>query len=884
MSFLYRALLRAVPADVREGHGEEMLAIARYCIEIQAARHGRFGRVAGEMRALADLALFAVDARRDARRRRSWMPPTVQPAPRRPIVMMRDVRSALRRMRAQPLFVATVVLMLALGIGSTAAIFSVVNGVLLTPLNIPQPDRILEVWGTLPSRSIDQMSWSEANTWDLLDLNHSFSEFGSEHPATFSLTSGGDPERVQGSRVSVGFLRTLGVTPVAGRFFDKGDDDAGAPAERVVLSERLWTRRFNRDPRIVNSSIILDGKPYVVIGIAPDGPVWLGSRDAFVPFQRRANADRGSWEYSTIGRLKPGVSAASAQADLAAAMKTLNHYKDNDGIAITVNNTDGWMASPDLRRTLWIMLGAVFLLLVIASVNVTNLLFVRASALARERAVRTALGASRGDLIRENLTESVCLSLLGGLVGWGIAAGMLAAFKAQDPGGIPRLAEVTLDRAVLLFTLAVSFLVGALTGFVPSMRVPFSNLVTALREGQRGSVGDRRQERTRSAFVALEVAVSVLLLVCAALMVRSLHNVLTADRGFATENRLTAEISIPGAYPPERRGTLAKEILDRVGAMPEVESVAAVSGAMLVGGGTGMSFAAANATGTGDQAPWATWRLITKDYFPTIGLKLLAGRGFVETDKIGKPWRVVISERLAKRIWPGENPVGKMATLWKGQSNDNAEVIGVVSDMREHRLDDDPTLTVYMPMYDGPLANTTLRLVMHTRGKPDVAAPALRAAVRSIDASLPVSRVRSVETLVASSVSTRRFTMTLLATFAGFAALLALAGVAGVLMYSMSRRRGEMGLRLALGAQHNQLLALAMRVGLLPVVIGLVAGIGIAAWISGVMASLLYGVKPSDPLTYVGVGAILMAAAALACYLPARLVTRVDPASVMRID
>jgi putative ABC transport system permease protein len=884
MSFLYRALLRVCPAEVRDGHGEEMVRIARHCIEVEAARHGVAGRIAGEVRALADLAVFAVGARRDARRRRSWSVTPAQPVSRRPIIMMRDIRSALRRMRARPLFSAAVVLMLALGIGATTAIFSVVDGVLLTPLSIPHPDRILEVWGAIPSRSIDQVSWAEANTWDLHDLNHSFSEFGSVHPASFSLTSGGEPDRVQGALVSVGFLRALGVSPVAGRFFDTGEDDAGAPAERVVLSEKLWASRFNRDPKIINSSIMLDGKPYTVIGISPDGPVWLGSRDVFVPLLRRADADRGSWEYTVIGRLAPGVTAAAAQADLGGVMKTLSHYKDNEGIGIVVNGTEGWMASPELRRTLWIMLGAVFLLLVIASVNVTNLLFVRASALARERAVRTALGASRGDLIRENLTESILLSLLGGLAGWGIAAAMLAVFKAQDPGGIPRLATVTLDRTVLMFALGVSFLVGGLTGLVPSMRVPFSNLVTALREGQRGSVGDRRQDRTRSLFVALEVAVSVLLLVGAALMVRSLHNVLNADRGFATANRLTAEISMPGAYPVERRMALAKQILERVGAMPEIQSVAAVSGAMLVGGGTGMSFASANSTAEGDKAPWATWRLITKDYFPTIGLNLLAGRAFTENDKIGKPWRVVISDRLAKRIWPGENPVGKTATLWKGQSNDSAEVVGVVSDMREHRLDDDPTLTVYLPAYDGPLANTTLRLVMHTRGKPDDAGPALRAVVKSIDASLPVSRIRSVEALVTSSVATRRFTMALLATFAGFAALLALAGVAGVLAYSMSRRRSEMGLRLALGARHGQLLALAMRVGLVPVAIGLAAGIGIALWLSRLLTGLLYGVQSWDPLTYAGVAAALLAAAALACYLPARMVVDVDPASVMRID
>jgi predicted permease len=476
------------------------------------------------------------------------------------------------------------------------------------------------------------------------------------------------------------------------------------------------------------------------------------------------------------------------------------------------------------------------------------------------------------------------LSVISALAGWGIAAAMLAGFKAQDPGGIPRLATVSINGFVLLFTLGVTLLVGLLTGLIPALRAPFGQIVGALREGQRGAVGDRRQERTRAAFVALEVAVSVLLLVGAALMVRSLNNVLSSDRGFATEGRLTAEISIPRAYAPERRAALAKQILERVSAIPEMESVGTMSGAMLVGGGTGMSFAAADSTGGADQAPWATWHIVTPTYFNTIGLTMKAGRNFTSDDKIGKPWRVVISERLAKQIWPGQNPVGKTATLWKGQSNESSEVIGVVSDMREHRLDGEPTLSVYFPADDSQLANSTLRLVMHTRGSVDGVAPQLRAVVKAVDPNLPVSRVRSIETLVAASVATRRFTMKLLGIFAGIAALLALAGVAGVLAYTMSHRRNEMGLRLALGARHAQLLTLAMRVGLTPVVIGLVAGIGIALWLSRLLTSLLYGVQPSDPLTYAGVVAALMTAAALACYLPARMVMRVDPASVMRID
>lgn len=873
-SFLYRALLRACPADVRDECAADITAIARHCVEVEAARRGRLGRLCGELRALADLALFVVDARRSARR---------FPGARRPLFMMRDVHSALRQLRAKPLFAATVVLMLALGIGATSAIFSVVHGVLLTPLNIPRPDRILEIWGTIPSRSIDQTSWSEANTWDLHDMNRSFAEMGAFHAANFALTSGGEPERVQGARVSVGFLRTLGVQPIVGRFFADGDDAAGAPAERAVLSERLWTRRFNRDPAIVGASIIVDGAPYSVIGVAPDGPVWLGTREIFVPFIRRANANRGSWEYTVIGRLKPGVTPDAAKADLSSVMDSLRQYKDNAGMGVIVNGTEEWVASAELRRTLWIMLGAVFLLLVIASVNVTNLLFVRASARARERAVRTALGATRGDLVRESLTESTLLSVLAAAAGVAIAAAMLAAFKAQDPGGIPRLATVSLDRTVLLFTLGVALVVGLVTGLAPSVRVPFANLVTALREGQRGSVGDRRQDRTRSAFVALEVAVSVLLLIGAALLVRSLTNVLSTDRGFATDNRLTAEISVPGAYDMPHRIELTKQILEKVGAMPEIESVASVSGPMLAGGGTGMSFASASASATGDQSPWATWRFISPDYFKTVGLRVLAGRGFDATDKVGEPWRVVISDRLAKRIWPGQNPIRQTAALWKGQGDLKAEVIGVVSDMREHRLDGEPTLSVYMPANGGPL-DTTLRLIMHTRGNPDDAAPALRAVVKSIDSSLPVSRVRSVEALVESSVATRKFTMALLATFAGIAALLALAGVAGVLAYAMSRRTNEMGLRLALGARHSQLIALAMRVGLAPVTLGLIVGLGVALWLSRLMTSLLYGVTAYDPATYTIVGAALLAAAAIACYLPARTVLGVDPASAMRND
>jgi predicted permease len=373
-----------------------------------------------------------------------------------------------------------------------------------------------------------------------------------------------------------------------------------------------------------------------------------------------------------------------------------------------------------------------------------------------------------------------------------------------------------------------------------------------------------------------------MLLVGAGLLTRSLINVLTADRGFATERRLSAEITMPGAYPPEAREKIAERILASVAALPDVASVGSVSGRMLVGGGTGMQFAGADRPMESTAVPWATWRNVTKDYFRAIGLRLMRGRGFTEQDLLGDPWRVVITEGLARRIWGDENPVGKTAILWRGQGERRGEVIGVVSDMREHRLDDMPTLTVYLPAYGGTLARTTLGLVIEAKGDPQAVVPGLRAAVREIDPLLPVSRIRSVAELVRRWVATRRFTMLLIATFATLASVLALAGVAGVLLYMMAKRTAEMGLRLALGAEPGALMRRALGQGLRPVLIGLVAGTAAAFWLSGLTTSLLYGVTPADPLTYAAAVGGLLAAATLACYGPARRALRIDPAVALR--
>ena len=796
-----------------------------------------------------------------------------------------DVRTTLRVMRKQPFFTASVLLMLALGIGATTAIFSVVYGVLLKPLPFPDPDRLVQVWGAVPARGIDQTSLTEANFWDMRDMNRSLEEFGARHGASFTLTGFATPERVSGARVSAGFFRSLRVRPVAGRLFEAGEDEPGAMPNRVLLSHGFWTRHFGTDTNVVNQNLQLDGRAYTIVGILPPGTPWLDSADVFVPFIRRANANRGSWEYVGIGRLKAGVSHEAAFDDLQRVARELEaKHPENKGLGVAMQPARVWIANDQLRQTLWMLLGAVVLLLVIACVNVTSLLLARASARVREGAVRAALGATRGDLIRERLTEALILSAAGAALGWIVARIMVRVLKTVDPGGIPRLAEVELNGWVLAFTVAAALVVGIVTGLIPALQMPFAQVSTALRQGQRGTVGDRKHDRVRKIFVGAQVALTLVLLVGAGLLVRSLTQVLVADRGFQTEQRLLATVSIPSAYPPDRRAQIVGDILGRVGGLPEVVAVGAVSGRPLTRGSTGMGFAAADGPPIPESSvPWASWRIVTRDYFRAMGLSLVAGRGFTEQDILGKPWRVIISKRLADQIWPGESAVGRTAHLWKGQGETRGEVIGVVSDMRERGLEAGPTLAVYIPAY-GELGGTTLQLVMHTRGRPEDAVPALRGIVTGIDPALPISSVRTLEEIVTESVATRRFTMLLLLTFAGLALLLALAGVYGVLSYTISRQTSEIGVRLALGAQRGRLLGRTIAHGMIPVLAGAAIGLGATYWVSKLMTSLLFGIEPGDPLTYAAVSGAVLIAAVLACYLPARAVLRVDPVVALRTE
>ncbi|HKW02991.1 MAG TPA: ABC transporter permease [Vicinamibacterales bacterium] len=880
---LYRVVLLASPASVRREIGADMEEIFMFGVETAAGRSWPV-RAAICARGFGDALLFAVSTRWEHRRQAG--PIDAEPAPaRRPPMRKQDVLGTLRFLRKQPLFAGAIVGMLALGIGATTALWSVVYGVLLKPLPFPHADRIVEVWGSKPSRGWDQVSLTEANFWDMADMNHVFAEFGAWHNASAILLGGEAPEQVTAAMVSSGFFRSLGVQPVAGRLFAPADDAPGERERVALLSHALWMRRYGGNPAIVGQTIAFGSGPRTVIGVLPPGSPWLNAVQVFVPFQRRPNADRGSFEYTAVGLLKPGVSMEAARADLQVVSANLERQypAENTGLGIALGPSSAWIASDDLRRALWTLLGSVGLLLVIACVNATNLLLGRATARVRENALRVALGASRGDLVRESLAESLVLSAIATVLGLVLAAGLLAAIQALSPGGVPRLDQVTINGWVFAAACALAVLVGVATGLAPALHAPLQDVLPAIRHGQRGAVGDARQSRLRNVFVCAEVALSVTLLVGAGLLVRSFEQVLTVERGFGTDRRLLATVSIPGTYPEGRIVQTTKDVLARVREMPDVISVASISGRPLAGGGTGLGLAAAGQPDApGSAVPWASWRIVSKDYFETMAVPLVKGRGFTEDDVIGKPWRTIVSARVADLFWPGQNPIGRTIILWKGQGDTPAEVVGVVGNMREQSLEADPTLAVYFPA--GGRVSTSVDLVMHTRRAPEDIVPALRAAVAGVDRNLPISNVRSLDEIVTRSVATRMFTVFLLAMFAGLAVVLALAGVYGVLAYSVTRRTSEIGVRLALGAAHPQVLRLVVAQGLRPVAIGLAIGLVVAVVASRLMASLLFGITGTDPWTY-GVAAVAFGlTAALACYLPARQVLRVNPVVALRAD
>jgi putative ABC transport system permease protein len=804
--------------------------------------------------------------------------------------LLADLRQSMRGLRRNPSLTIMGGLMLALGMGAAIVMFSIFYAVLVQPLPFRDAGRLVQIWETRQQRGIDQASFGEANFWDVRSYNHSFEEVAAWHYNEANLTGSGPAEKVTAMLVTAGLFRTLGVSPVLGRDFSYEDDRNGLENRVTILGYRFWKNHFGGDPAVLGRTLRLDGRDCTVVGVLPPGEPWLDGQ-LYLPFGYRADANRGSWEFEVIGRLKPGATIESARADLGrfAPVLAQNWPVEDRGIGFRVESSNTWVAGDNTRRALWVLLGAVTFLLLIGCLNIANLLLARGTARQREIAVRTALGAARARVVRFVMMEALLLSSLGAILGLAVADLTLRSVRTLDIDGVPRLADAGLNPWVVAFAVLIAILTGVLSGLAPALQGPSGGLASALREGER-QTGSRRQGRVRAILVAGEVALSFLLLAGAGLLLRSFTQLMSVDTGFQTTNRLVFSVNMPGSYGEHQVGKhFLDRFFERLAGTPGIVAAGAVYPRPVEGGNPGMGFdAAIPAAGAGQKAaPWAGWRVVTPGYFGAAGLTLLRGRLFREDDQPvwGQPGRpnpaprVVISQRLAKLVFPNQDAVGSHVTLWKGQGNLDAEVVGVVSDSHERGPARDLALTVYLPYGANALP---FDFVLQTRGNPLAMAPVVRSIVAGLDPDLPVSDVRSFEDVVHHSLAPQRFNAVLAAVFGCLALLLATSGIYGVLSYSISRRTSEIGLRVALGASRNNILRMAVAQGLRPVLAGIALGAIGAGWLSRFLVSLLFGVQPFDAFTYAAVAALVLLTALAACCVPGWRAMHTDPAVALR--
>ncbi len=806
---------------------------------------------------------------------------------------MQDLRYAMRGLRKAPGYAAIAIVTLALGIGANTAIVSVINAVLLRPLPYQDPGELVTLEHLYPSLNNMQAPVSAMGFTDYQKLDRIFAGTAAEGFWTPNLTGDGDPERVVGTRVAGDLFGTLGVAPLLGRGL-LPDEGARGAVRTVVLSHGFWQRRFGGDAGIVGRTIVLDGEGYEVVGVMPASFRNFFSRRAefwvpltFRPDQLTDNARTN--EYLTFtGRLARGVTAQQAQADLTGFAKRLvadypDAYPPDWSLTLTTFND---RATAGLKGALFVLLGAVGLVLLIACANVANLQLARAAARGREIAVRVALGAPPSALVRQLLTESVVLSLAGGALGLLFAVWGVPALLALGGGNLPPAEEIRIDGVVLGFTLAVSLLTGLLFGLAPALQVARTSVQESLKEGGRGTAGDRGSLAVRRGLVVVTVALALTLLAGAGLLVRSFARLLGVDPGFRPVGLLTFQVNLPNAK--YSNDTLRIAVLERlvttVQAVPGVTAAAGTSNIPFGGNWSTASFTVEGyQTPANTPGPWGDIRVITPDYFHTIGAELKAGRFFTGQERLGGHRVVIVDETLAARYWPGQNPLGKRISYDFNSGDSTAtwlEVIGVVGHTLHEGLDAPKRVQVYLPLAQAGLP--FLGVVARTDGDPLALGNAMRQAVRSVDADLPVSNLSTMDDLIAATTGPRRFAMLLLGTFSALAAVLASVGLYGVMSYLVTQRARELGVRLALGAKTRDVLGLVlgqgMRLAFVGVAIGLVAALGLTR----LLTSMLYQVSAADPATYVFIPLLLILVALVATWIPARRATQVDPAVVLR--
>jgi len=806
---------------------------------------------------------------------------------------LHDLRYALRILARNPSFTIIAILTLALGIGANTAIFTVVNAVLLRPLQFQDPSRLVIVAEKSPYPLI---STSYENWQDWRAQSHSFESVEAVRFATIALTGAGDPERLNVHMATSGLFPLLGVNTVAGRTFTADEDrPGGAPV--VLLSFGLWQRRFGSSLEILGKPITLDSQPYTVVGVLPPGFQLLQPADVYVPFTPWAKTlpDDRNWHPGilAIARLKPDVSREQARTEMVGITKRLEQQYPlyNTGVSADVIGLQEQMVQ-NVRPALFLLLGAVSFVLLIACVNVANLLLARAASRGREVAIRTSMGATRSRIVRQLLTESVLISLAGGIFGLLLASAALGPLLRISAGSVPQVFSVQLDRWVLAFTLIVSVLTGILFGLIPAFRTAKFDLRETLNEASRGSTSGPRQHRLRGILVGMEIALAMLLLVGAGLLLRSFERLQDVSAGFAPDHLLLADLPLSqNAYAkPEQRFQFFDRIVERARTLPGVRSAAAASFLPVSGGGGLIHF---NITGRPPKSPneftAAGYRTVSPNYFETLGIPLLQGRLFAPGDHEKSPAVVVINSTMARTYFPDESPLGKRmqlgATPEPEKDVPTMEIVGVVGDVLQG-LDLGPKAEMYLPFKqaDALLPVFQMTVVLRTAADPSLETSALRSSLAEIDPNQPLVNVRTMEQNMSTSVAQPRFRTWLIGIFAALALLLAAVGIYGVMSYIVTQRTSEIGIRVTLGAQPTDVFRSIVGEGARIALLGVAAGLITALALTRLLRSFLYGISASDPVTFIAVAFVLTLVSIAACYFPARRATRVDPIVALRYE
>jgi putative ABC transport system permease protein len=889
----YRVLLRAFPTETRDRCGDDMTAQFR---EQHAALAGR---------PLARAALWIAatgDALWHGSLERLGAPTSVTETHRSlPMSALRfmmpgnplrglgnDLRVASRRLLAARGFTLVALLTLALGIGATTAIFSVVYGVLLKPLPFPRADRLVGMYQIWEGK---RDVYSPPNFLDVESRVTTLESAGAYTEDGVTLTNAGDPIRLTVVGVTGHLFATLGVAPQLGRALTTTDNQPGH-TDVVVISHTLWQSRFGADPAIIGRAITLDGKQTTVVGVMPAGFTTFSTAELWTPLEYTENfrvTSRGAWYLDAVARLKPGVTLEQAQAEVATIGKALERQypKMNEKVGMAVHPLLDAIVG-DSRSALLVLLASVGLVLLIACVNVANLLLVRAASREGELAVRVALGAGRARLMRELLTESLLLAVLGGAVGVALAIAGTDALVRFSPPDIPRIAGIAIDGHVAGFAIAATFLTGLLFGLVPALQVSRGAVADALRERGRSAMAGPRGRRLRSTLVIAELALAVLLLVGAGLLIRSFSNLVHVDPGFNTANALTFSLGLPGAsYKDDvSRAAFHERMVQELAALPGVTRVGEV---LSVPPTAGMSFNITFAvTGrpplTPGQQPTLEIRVADAAYFDTMGIAIRRGRGFTAADRAGTPQVLLLTESAVRRHFPTEDPLGKHITMgWRRDGHIvEGDVVGVVADVKSFGLDREAPPQIYFPLAQVP--TETMAFVVRTAVPPAALFSAIRAAVARVDPKLPVNKLETLEAHVDRTLAERRFYMLLLVLFAGVALALAAIGIFGVLSYLVSQRTREIGIRVALGAGRAAVLSMVVRQAAVLATIGASVGLAGAIGLSRYLRAMLFELSPTDAVTFVVVGPALVLVALLAAWVPARRAVRVDPIVALRND